>query len=466
MKCDGELDAGRGAGPLAVIGLGYVGLPVALAAARAHGTASGAGGGAGPVLAFDRDPERIAELLAGRDRTGVATAEELADGRLRFTADARDLAGTAFHIVTVPTPVDERQQPDLTDLLAAMDLIGPLLRPGSAVAVESTLYPGATETVLGPRLAAASGLVCGEDFKLIYSPERINPGDQAHAFGATPKLIAGQDAVALELAREVYEPLVPAGLVELSSIAAAEAAKAIENTQRDLNIALVNEFTQVLDALDLDTGEVLAEAATKWNFHAYRPGLVGGHCIGVDPWYLAARAREVGLEPRVLLAGRAVNDGMPAFVAERVAAQLNRIRRGPAPQDTQAADGPRRILILGLTYKDAVPDARHSLVPALAAELTGRGFAVAAWDPLVDACEGLWTGEQAWEFCSEAPTSGSRGPCAWSAIILARRHCGLVELAEQLCVQDAAGGLLADLTGTFGPSGERAWPAGVSTWGL
>ncbi|MAE29898.1 MAG: nucleotide sugar dehydrogenase [Planctomycetota bacterium] len=492
---------------VSVIGLGYVGLPVALAAARAIDREAAAH----RIIAFDRDGERVAELRAGRDRTGVAGAGELADKRLHFTADADDLTFADFHIVTVPTPVDERHEPDLTDLLAAMDLLGPRLAPGSAVAVESTLYPGATDNILGPRLAAASKLVCGEDFKLIYSPERINPGDGDHAFGHTPKIIAGQDAVALELAREVYGPLVPAGLVEVSSIAAAEAAKAIENTQRDLNIALVNEFAQILDALDLDTGEVLAAAGTKWNFHGYRPGLVGGHCIGVDPWYLAARARQVGVEPRVLLAGRAVNDGMPAFVARRVAELLAGLaaggehrtnesgaraavgggqvdaggaggadsQRNPAVAARVPADKPR-VLILGLTYKDGVADVRHSLVPALAVELLGLGLDVSAWDPEVDGKGREALSGGGWRVLSEAPQMLDRsagrdqpqqtpfmpGAEAWEAVILARRHGGLVELAAELCGPCSGVPLLADLTGAFGPGRERAWPVGALTWAL
>jgi UDP-N-acetyl-D-galactosamine dehydrogenase len=433
--------------------MGYVGLPVALAAARVHGTPSGGTGG--PVVAFDRDAERIKDLRDGRDRTGVATAEELADDLILFTSDATDLAAAEFHIVTVPTPVDSENRPDLSDLLDAMDRLGPHLRPGSVVAVESTLYPGATEGVCGPRLEAASGLVCGEDFKLVYSPERINPGDGEHAFGDTVKIIAGQDAVALEMARAVYGPMVPAGLHEVSCIAAAEAAKTIENTQRDLNIALMNEFAQVLDALDLDTGEVLAAAATKWNFHAYRPGLVGGHCIGVDPWYLAARAREVGVDPRMVLAGRAVNDGMPAFVARRVAEEL----------EASGADG-RRVLLLGLTYKDGVPDTRHSLLPALGEALVGHGLEVAAWDPLADLDHLRETGDRAFRVLTREPEVSGERTERWHALLLARAHGGLVELAEELCGAPTGPALLADLTGTFGTAGERPWPDGVRSWAL
>ncbi len=301
---------------IAIIGLGYVGLPVAVALARAFPHATG----------FDISERRIAELRDGIDRTGEISTDELLESGLTFTTDPTDLAGASFFVVTVPTPIDPQRRPDLEPLRQACRTIARQLQPGSVVVFESTVYPGVTEEVCGPLLAQLSGLEPGVDFGLGYSPERINPGDTTHRLGNVIKIVAASDEGTLARLENVYGAIVPAGLHRAPSIKVAEAAKVIENTQRDLNIALMNELALILDRLGLRTTDVLAAAGTKWNFLPFTPGLVGGHCIGVDPYYLTAKAEAVGYHPEVILAGRRINDGMPAFVA-------------PAPR--QAADSGR-----------------------------------------------------------------------------------------------------------------------------
>ena len=311
--------------PIAVIGLGYVGLPLALALAH-HG----------PTTGYDRDRRRIAELQDGRDRTGEVGAEELARSPLALTGDPERLAGHEIFIITVPTPIDRQNRPDLSAVIAACGTIGRALRPGAIVVLESTVYPGVTEEVVGPVLAEVSGLQPGRDFFLGYSPERINPGDRQHTLERITKVVAGQTPEVAERLAAVYRR-VAGGQVHLApDIRTAEAAKAIENAQRDINIAFVNEVAMICQRLGLSIHDVLEAARTKWNFLDFRPGLVGGHCIGVDPYYLAHKAEAVGYHPQIILAGRAVNDAMPAFVAECLAARL--------------APG-ARILSLGLTFK-------------------------------------------------------------------------------------------------------------------
>lgn len=361
---DGPSTAAR-AERIAVIGLGYVGLPVALAFARRF---------AG-TIGFDIDPARIAALRQGHDVTGEVDAADLAGSGLAVTADPAELAGASFFVATVPTPIDAERRPDFGPLLRACETIGRALAPGAVVVFESTVYPGATEEVCGPALARASGLKPGIDFALAYSPERINPGDREHRLESIVKVVSGQDAATLERVVAAYGAIVPAGLHRAPSIRVAEAAKVIENTQRDLNIALMNELAMIFDRLGLRTAEVLAASTTKWNFLKFQPGLVGGHCIGVDPYYLTAKAEAVGYRPEMILAGRRINDQMGAFLAGKLVKVLARQGRTILGA---------RVGILGLTFKENVSDLRNSRVPDIAAELRSYGIDPLVHDPLAD----------------------------------------------------------------------------------
>jgi UDP-N-acetyl-D-galactosamine dehydrogenase len=349
----------------AVIGLGYVGLPVALALAKKFEQ----------VVGFDISQQRIAALRNAKDTTGEVTEAALRETRLRFTNDRRTLNDVSFFIVTVPTPIDAERRPDLSPLEAACALIGAHLRAGSVVVFESTVYPGLTREFCGPRLATASGLRQGIDFKLGYSPERINPGDKQHRLETIVKIVAGEDRETLERVAGVYARIVDAGVYRVSSLEVAEAAKVIENTQRDLNIALMNELAIIFDRLGIPTKEVLEAAGTKWNFLPFTPGLVGGHCIGVDPYYLTARAEAAGYYPQVILSGRRINDGMGGFIAQRLVKLLT-----AAGRPVKGA----RIGILGITFKEDLPDLRNSRVPDIVAELREFGIAAAVADPLAD----------------------------------------------------------------------------------
>src|SRR6266702_4173938 len=293
---------------LAVIGLGYVGLPVAVAFGR-RGTR---------VIGFDIDTVRISELKAGRDRTREVEPDDIARSHLHFTSDPAELSGADFFIVTVPTPIDRARRPDLTALLRASRTVGEALKKGDIVVYESTVYPGATEEDCVPVLEETSGLSAGRDFTVGYSPERINPGDKDHRFESITKVVAGQDARTLDIIAAVYGAVVTAGLHKARSIKVAEAAKVIENAQRDLNIAFMNELSAIFHELGIDTGDVLEAAGTKWNFLNFSPGLVGGHCIGVDPYYLTYKASELGYTSKVILAGRSTNDNMAIYVARKV----------------------------------------------------------------------------------------------------------------------------------------------------
>jgi UDP-N-acetyl-D-galactosamine dehydrogenase len=349
----------------AVIGLGYVGLPVALALARRFA----------PVTGFDISERRIGELREGHDRTREVSADELRQSKLKLSSRAEDLAAASFFVVTVPTPIDAERRPDLRPIVGACELIGRALKPGAVVVFESTVYPGLTREICGPILATASGLRQGIDFKLGYSPERINPGDTVHRLETIAKIVSGEDAETLERVAGVYSALVPVGVHRAPSIEVAEAAKVIENTQRDLNIALMNELAIIFDRLGIATTDVLKAAGTKWNFLPFTPGLVGGHCIGVDPYYLTARAEAAGYYPQVILSGRRINDGMGAFVAQRLVKLLI------------AAERPikgARVGVLGLTFKEDVPDLRNSRVPDIIAELRGFGIVPIVHDPMAD----------------------------------------------------------------------------------
>jgi UDP-N-acetyl-D-galactosamine dehydrogenase len=422
---------------IAVIGLGYVGLPVAVGMARAHGD----------VVGFDIDPRRVAELRRGVDRTGEVEEADLRLPGLRFTDDARDLEDRDFFVVTVPTPIDSNRQPDLGPLRAACRTVGRALRPGAVVVFESTVYPGVTREVCAPILEETSGLRAGADFGLGYSPERINPGDREHRLESIVKVIAADSPQTLARLREAYGPVVRAGLFEATSIEVAEAAKVIENTQRDLNIALVNEIALICDRLGIRTKDVLDAAATKWNFLRFAPGLVGGHCIGVDPWYLASRAESLGYHPQVILAGRRINDGMGAFVAQKLVKLL-------IAQDVPVRTA--RVGILGVTFKENVPDIRNSRVVDIVRELRGFGIAPLVHDPLADPAE---VG-RAYGF-PLAPLERLRG---LDGLVLAVPHAAYREtLPEALPDMLAEGGIVVDVKSAIDP---RQMPEGRRYWSL
>jgi UDP-N-acetyl-D-glucosamine/UDP-N-acetyl-D-galactosamine dehydrogenase len=351
---------------IAVIGLGYVGLPVAVAFAKS-GVA---------VIGFDIGAARIAELKSGHDRTREVAGADLAQPTLSYTNDAAALKGADFHIVTVPTPIDSARRPDLGAVLAASASVGAALKRGDIVVYESTVYPGAVEEECVPVLESKSGLKGGHDFTVGYSPERINPGDKQHRFESIVKVVSAQDARTLDIVAAVYGSVVTAGIHRAPSIKVAEAAKVIENTQRDLNIAFMNELSAIFHTLGIDTGDVLAAAATKWNFVGYQPGLVGGHCIGVDPYYLTYRAEKAGYHPEIILAGRRINDGM----GERVAHEC--IRSLTLRNVSNAT-----VTVLGMTFKENVPDIRNSKVIDIVRGLERFGIRVQVHDPLALADE-------------------------------------------------------------------------------
>jgi UDP-N-acetyl-D-glucosamine/UDP-N-acetyl-D-galactosamine dehydrogenase len=352
---------------IAVCGLGYVGLPVAVAFARHF-----------DVIAFDVDSRRIEHLRTGDDWTGEIDREVLEASTMLFTDKAENLADCNFFVVAVPTPVDKNRSPDFSLLQRACQLIGPILKPGSIVVFESTVHPGATEEICGPELEKSSGLRSGIDFKLGYSPERINPGDREHPLEKIVKIVSGQDEESLALVSSVYEKIIDAGVFRASSIKVAEAAKVLENTQRDINIALMNEMSKICDLVGIRTSEVLGAAGTKWNFLRFTPGLVGGHCIGVDPYYLTSKAQQLGYHPEMILAGRRINDGMADHIASRLVQMLARGRRPISSI---------RIGILGVTFKENVPDIRNSKVVDLYHALGRYGMSPLVCDPMADADE-------------------------------------------------------------------------------
>ncbi|HEY3297378.1 MAG TPA: nucleotide sugar dehydrogenase, partial [Armatimonadota bacterium] len=356
---------------IAVIGLGYVGLPVAMAFARKFpGT-----------IGFDINRDRVKALTSGRDKTGECTEEDLVSTDIRWTSDPQDLKSVTFFVVAVPTPIDASKRPDLGPVRRASMTVGRVISPGAVVVYESTVYPGVTEDICGPLIAKESGLRQGIDFKLGYSPERINPGDKEHTLTKITKVVSGEDAETLDRVADTYGAIIDAGIHRASSIKVAEAAKVIENTQRDLNISLMNELAKIFDLMGISTTEVLAAAGTKWNFLKFSPGLVGGHCIGVDPYYLTAKAEELGYRPEVILAGRRTNDSMGKYIAEKMVKLLIK------------ADGKSvkhcRVGVLGLTFKENVPDLRNSRVPDIIAELQEYGISPLVHDPLADPAETL-----------------------------------------------------------------------------
>jgi UDP-N-acetyl-D-galactosamine dehydrogenase len=349
---------------ICVIGLGYVGLPVAVAFAKKFKS----------VVGFDVNVEKVAALKLGHDATGEVSRDSLKDSNLKVTSVIDEIKDATFYVVAVPTPVDSANIPDFTPLIRASETVGKVLKKGDVVVYESTVYPGATEDVCAPVLAKVSGLRMLEDFKIGYSPERINPGDKLHTLSKIVKVVSGQDDATLERIALTYEKIIDAGVHRASSIKVAEAAKVIENTQRDINIALINELALIFDRIGICTKDVLEAAGTKWNFLKFSPGLVGGHCIGVDPYYLTHKAVELGYHPEVILAGRRINDSMGAFIASKVVKLL--LSSGISPATA-------KVTILGISFKEDVPDIRNSKVPDIGRELLEYGIRANYFDPVV-----------------------------------------------------------------------------------
>ncbi len=422
---------------IAVIGLGYVGLPVAVAFGKL-----------GPVVGLDQSPERIAELRQGIDRTGEVDPADLRSSDVRFTDDPVDLKAADFHIVAVPTPIDEARQPDLSPMLAASRTVGDQLKAGDIVVYESTVYPGATEEDCIPILESRSGLSAGVDFSVGYSPERINPGDTVHKLSTVVKVVSAQTPESLATVAAVYESVVEAGVHRASSIRVAEAAKVIENTQRDLNIALMNELALIFNRMSIDTRDVLAAAQTKWNFLPFQPGLVGGHCIGVDPYYLTHKAERLGYSPQVILAGRRINDGLGQFVAGQMVKQL--IAQGVHVKDS-------RVTVLGLTFKENVPDLRNTRIIDIVRELEEYGVRVQVTDPLADAEEAI--AEYGIRVLAEDELEPAHG------IVAAVAHRQYVERGWAMVsdLLDGGRGVVCDVKG-FLPRETR--PEGVALWRL
>lgn len=422
---------------VSVVGLGYVGLPVAAAFGKVYRT-----------IGFDINPQRIHELQEGTDRTGEVSAEELQATGILFTDRIEDLRQADFHIIAVPTPVDDANRPDLSLLLRASETVGRALKKGDIVVYESTVYPGVTEEECVPVLEQASSLKCGADFTVGYSPERINPGDREHSFTKIKKVVSGQDSVTLEIVAGVYESVVTAGVHRATSIKVAEAAKVIENTQRDLNIALMNELALIFDRLGIDTGAVLEAAGSKWNFIKFKPGLVGGHCIGVDPYYLTHKAEKIGYIPQVILAGRRINDGMGRFIAQRTIKEMVHAGHGILGSV---------VTVLGLTFKEDCPDLRNSKVFDIIHELRDYGVDVQVHDPLADPFEA--------ERVYGIPLRGIAELKPAEAVILAVAHRDYREL-EPSGLRRLMGEnpVLIDVKGVYRPEVVNA--AGMRLWRL
>ena len=424
---------------VAVVGLGYVGLPLAVALAR-HFT----------VIGFDIDCKRVAALRAGRDDTGETAPGALSEGDITFTSDPEILAQASLFVVAVPTPIDANRRPDLGPTRSATRTVAQCLRPGSVVVFESTVYPGVTEEECVPILEAQSGLQCGRDFWVGYSPERINPGDTTNRLENIVKVVAGQDGPTSELLAGFYGTVIEAGIHTAPTIKVAEAAKVIENTQRDLNIALMNELAQIFHKMGIDTQDVLAAAGTKWNFLPFRPGLVGGHCIGVDPYYLTFKAEALGLHPQIILAGRRINDGMGAYIAQTTVKSM--IQKGVRIQGA-------RVAVLGLAFKENVPDLRNTRVVDIVRELEEYQVEVVVHDPLV--CYETARFEYGLELVSWSELT------ALDAVILAVPHATYVEHCPA-ALQDVFAtpqlGVLMDIKGALDPAAVEA--QGLAYWRL
>ena len=421
---------------IAVIGLGYVGLPVALSFGKKL-----------PTVGFDIRQRRVDELKRGHDETMEVTKEQLANAtKLEMTADPQKLADCTFYIVAVPTPIDHNNRPDLGPMISASRTISPYLKKGDVVVFESTVYPGVTEDICGPILDDKSGLKNGVDYFLGYSPERINPGDKEHTFEKIQKVVSGQNAETLDRVARVYGSVVTAGVHRASSIKVAEAAKVIENTQRDLNIALMNELALIFDRMGIRTLDVLEAAGTKWNFLNFRPGLVGGHCIGVDPYYLTMKAEELGYLPEVILAGRRVNNNVGRFLAQKTVKFLT------------AMDVPLRkakVGILGLTFKENVPDLRNSKIPDIVGELAQFGIDAMVHDPLGDPKEAHE------EYKIEiTPLDKFQG---LDALILAVSHTEYIKDIDAIYARVRDGGAVVDVKSVL-PL--KTPPRGIRLWSL
>jgi len=411
---------------IAVVGLGYVGLPLALCLARHF-----------RVLGFDLNAAKIAALQAGRDPVGecgdAAVAARLADASFSATGDAAALRSCRFVIIAVPTPVDGAKRPDLAPLVGASTLVGRNLAAGAVLVYESTVYPGATEEVCIPVVERESGRIAGVDFAYGYSPERINPGDREHTVEKIRKVVSGMDQPTCDCVAAVYGTAITAGVFPAASVKVAEAAKVIENTQRDLNIALMNELALIFHRLGIDTLDVLAAAGTKWNFLPFRPGLVGGHCIGVDPYYLTHKAEEVGYHPQVILAGRRINDGMGAWIAQECVRLM--IQQGRRVKGAQ-------VLVLGITFKEDCPDVRNSKVIDIINELRRFGAVPVVCDPVADA--GEVRHEYGLELAPLSPLPRSE------AVIVAVKHRRICELqAGEVAAAIGAGGPCLDVKGAW-----------------
>ena len=422
---------------IAIVGLGYVGLPVALAMARRFPNTVG----------FDISTRRVEELRRGVDHTREVDAGELRQSSLLATDDPKILGQANFFIIAVPTPIDDQHRPDLRPLLSAAETVGRVMAPGSIVVFESTVYPGVVEDICGPLLAKTSGLRQSVDFKLGYSPERINPGDKQHTFETIIKVVSGEDAATLAKVAEVYGAVVTAGVHRASSIKVAEAAKVIENIQRDLNIALMNELALIFDRIGLRTKDVLDAASTKWNFLRFEPGLVGGHCIGVDPYYLTALAEQIGYHPQVILAGRRVNESIAGFVAQRLVKMLS------------AKDSPirrARVGVLGITFKQDVPDLRNTKIVDIVSELAQYGIEALVHDPVASHDEARE------EYGLELrPVSDLK---RLDALILAVPHREFLSMPRsELLAPLSPGGILVDIKSALSPS---ELPPGVVYWSL
>ena len=424
---------------IAVIGLGYVGLPVALAFGRRV-----------PTVGFDIRQKRVDELNAGHDETHEVTADDLRSAKLcELTADPARLADCTFFIVAVPTPIDGDNRPDLRPMISASRTVGPHLKKGDVVVYESTVYPGVTEDICAPVLEELSGLKSGRDFFLGYSPERINPGDKEHTFDKITKVVAGQDAATLERVAKVYSMVVTAGVHRAPSIKVAEAAKVIENTQRDLNIALMNELAVIFDLMGIRTQDVLDAAGTKWNFLRFTPGLVGGHCIGVDPYYLTTKAQSLGYLPEVILSGRRINNNVGPFIAQKTVKFLS--------ED----DKPLRkakVGILGLTFKENVPDLRNSKIPDIIKELRTYGIAPLVHDPLGSA-------EEAHEEYGVHLASLDELRDL-DALILAVSHKEYLADRAAMYARIRPGGVLIDVKSALDPRDPRLAERGIRYWSL
>ena len=417
---------------ISVIGMGYVGLPVAVAFGRL-----------GEVIGFDIDERRIAELKQGNDSTGEVPVEELAPAGVVLTTDSALLGQADFHIVAVPTPINDAKNPDMGPLIAASQTLGRVLKEGDIVVYESTVYPGATEEICAPILERESGLSCGRDFHLGYSPERINPGDKEHTFTSIVKIVSAGDRAALDVIRHVYESVVTAGVYEASSIRVAEATKVVENIQRDVNIALMNQLALIFDKLDIDTNDVLDAAGTKWNFLPFTPGLVGGHCIGIDPYYLAYRAARSGYIPDLILTARNINDGLGNYIAAQVVKAM--LQAGRSPETSL-------VTVLGLTFKEDVGDTRNTRVIDIINELEQFNVQVQVNDVCAD------PGKVRDEYRLELADLQSLRPAG--AVILAVPHARYLENGWDWIVSLLEGGkgIVYDVKGRLG---RDAAPAGV-----